>query len=59
MRLMNRGTAKIFKHPKANTFYLDVPAKVASDSQFIFKHKDRIVVSIDSLSRLIIEREGA
>lgn len=41
-----KGTSKIYKHPKADTLYITIPAKIAKDSQFPFKNGEIISVEI-------------
>jgi hypothetical protein len=54
---MLKATAKLFKHPKANTCYLVLPARLVSDSQFPFATDEKVVILIEG-KRLIIEKEG-
>ena len=41
------GQAKVFKHGKAKTLYVSIPAKVADDSQFTIKEGDLVEVKFD------------
>jgi hypothetical protein len=56
--LMLKATAKLFKHPKANTCYLVLPASLVTDSQFPFAKDEKVSISIEG-SRLIIAKVGA
>ena len=52
---MLKATAKLFKHPKANTCYLVLPSALVTDSQFPFAQDERVSISVEG-SRLIIEK---
>lgn len=55
---MLKGTSKIYKHPKAGTLYLTIPAAIARDSQFPFRAGDIMkVVSEPSKRRIIISKK--
>jgi hypothetical protein len=40
-----KGKSKIFKHGKANTLYLVIPSKMATDSNCPFKVGDKVDLS--------------
>jgi hypothetical protein len=39
------GKSTIYKHPKAGTLYITIPAKIATDSQFTFKKGDKVHIA--------------
>jgi hypothetical protein len=41
---MLQGTTKLYKHPKAHTLYLTIPARIVQDSTFPFKAGDMVSV---------------
>jgi len=43
---MRSGITKAYKHPKATTLYITIPADVVKDSRFPFKKGDMLVVTI-------------
>lgn len=53
------GKSKLYKHPKAQTLYLTIPAGVVNDSTFPFKKGDVVHVRIsDDFEGLEILKEG-
>lgn len=53
---MKKGRSKLYKHPKAATLYLTIPADVVKDSTFPFKKGDVVIVEI-MYSSLHIHKE--
>lgn len=51
---MLEGTSKLYKHPKARTLYLTIPATIAGDSQFPFKPGDKMKVVYEIAKHRII-----
>ncbi|MBS3051959.1 MAG: hypothetical protein J4428_01130 [Candidatus Aenigmarchaeota archaeon] len=49
------GSSKIFKHTKAKTYYITIPASLADDSSFPFKAGDKVKIKIKD-SKLLIEK---
>ena len=45
---MLEDKSKLYKHPKARTLYVTIPATVACDSQFPFKAGMKVNVSYNS-----------
>ena len=45
----------IYQHPKGDTLYITVAAKLASDSAFPFKGGDKVRVTVDS-NKLVITK---
>lgn len=48
------GETKLYKHPKADTLYLAIPAKVVQDSTFVFKKGERVSIRYDPKRKAII-----
>lgn len=40
--------SKVFKHKKAETLYLTIPAKLANDSSFPFNSGDKVKLEIEN-----------
>ena len=53
--MTSKGVSKIYKHPNADTLYITIPAKVATDSTFPFKPGDKVQIEI--VSRVCIIRK--
>jgi len=47
------ATAKINKHPKANTFQLNIPADITKHEKFPFKSGELIKLEFDPDTKLI------
>ncbi len=53
------GEAKVYKHGRAKTLYLSIPAKVAQDSAFTIKGGDVVEVRFDKeQNAIIIQSKG-
>ncbi len=39
------GNSTLYKHPKAQTLYLTIPARMAQDSQFDMKAGDKVLLT--------------
>jgi len=52
--MMLVGQAKVFKHGKAKTLYVSIPAKVADDSQFTIKEGDLVEVRWDPEAKAVV-----
>lgn len=48
------GEVKVFKHPKAQTLYLSIPAKMAQDSDFTIKDGDTVIIEYDKKQKAIV-----
>lgn len=48
------GESKLLKHPKANTLYVAIPAKIAQDSAFIFHGGERVKIVFDPKQKAIL-----
>jgi hypothetical protein len=53
---MLEGHSKIYKHPKAHTLYVAIPARVVQDSTFHFKAGDKVIVE-NHFSFLVIRKK--
>lgn len=52
------GNSKVYKHPKANTLYISIPANMASDSAFPFKEGDTINLSVENDCLYVFRKMG-
>jgi hypothetical protein len=50
------GEAKVYKHGKAKTLYVSIPAKIAQDSAFTIKDGDVVEVRFDRSQNAVIIR---
>jgi hypothetical protein len=50
---MLNGESKFYKHGKAKTLYLSIPANMVRDSQFIFKSGDKISLIYSPIQKTI------
>jgi hypothetical protein len=56
---MLTGESRIFKHHSANSLYVLIPAKIASDSAFTIKKGDHVLLTWDPQDQvLIIEKKN-
>lgn len=57
---MLAALSKLYKHPKAATLYVTVPASIAKDSAFSWRAGERVSVTYDpKLDALLVKkREG-
>ena len=47
------GEAKLYKHPRSQTLYVSIPAKVVQDSTFAFKGGQKVSIRYDPETRTI------
>jgi hypothetical protein len=53
------GRSKLYKHPKANTLYLCLPAKMIQDSACFLKVGDVVKLKMDPQKKtLTVEKNG-
>ncbi len=50
------GEVKVFKHPKASTLYLSIPAKMAQDSEFTIKDGDTVTLEFVKKDKTMVIR---
>lgn len=55
---MLEGTSKLYKHPKARTLYLTIPASIVKDSTFHMKAGDIVTIE-NHFNFLIIKKKEA
>jgi hypothetical protein len=48
------GEAKLYKHSKADTLYVAIPAGLVKDSAFPFKQGERVSVTYDPEKKSIV-----
>jgi hypothetical protein len=52
--LVLAGEAKLYKHPKADTFYVAIPSHLVQDSTFVFKEGQRVSIKYDPETKAIV-----
>ena len=48
------GEAKLYKHPKSQTMYVTIPAKVVQDSTFVFKAGQKVSIKYNPETKTIV-----
>jgi hypothetical protein len=48
------GEVKLYKHPKSQTMYITVPAKIVQDSAFVLKAGQKVPIRYDPETNTII-----
>ena len=54
---MLKGTSTLYKHPKAATLYLTIPADMAKDSQFGWQGGDEVEFNYDPATKELVVRK--
>lgn len=49
-----QGESKLFRHGKADTMYVTIPAAIVKDSAFTFKEGQRVKVRFDPKTRTVV-----
>jgi hypothetical protein len=52
--LVLTGEAKLYKHPKADTFYVAIPSRLVQDSTFAYKVGERVSIRYDPETKAIV-----
>jgi len=53
LSLVLAGEAKLYKHPKADTFYVAIPSRLVQDSTFVYKEGERVSIKYDPETKAI------
>lgn len=56
---MKNGEAKLFKHGKAKTLYLTIPANMALDSMFPFENGEVVELEVINRNYIVVRKHDS